>query len=144
MLPIQRVLVAGASGVVGRPLVEHLLNPADSARGDKPSPANKYEVYAITSSQANAAQFNRPGAHPLVVDVLDRERVFKAVREVRPHVVVDCLSRLPRKPLFSSSAMKRAAERDLNVRLVGGGNLLEAAIEAGVKRLVPVKRGGEL
>ncbi|MFE6458648.1 NAD-dependent epimerase/dehydratase family protein [Streptomyces cinereoruber] len=96
-----RVLVAGATGAVGRQLVPRL-----EAAG--------HEVVGIS----------RRGPRP--VDVLDAEAVRRAVAEAAPDAVVHQLTDL-------GGADGAANNR---VRVEGTRNLVDAAREAGVRRIV--------
>ena len=77
-----KVFVAGASGVIGRPLVRELV-------------AAGHEVAGGTSKPENAAGVEAAGAAPVVCDALDAEAVMAAVRDSAPEVVISQLTRLP-------------------------------------------------
>jgi nucleoside-diphosphate-sugar epimerase len=70
-----RVLVAGASGVVGRRLVPQLV-----ARG--------HQVTATTTSAAKVGLLERLGATGVVMDGLDATSVGEAVAAARPDAIV--------------------------------------------------------
>jgi nucleoside-diphosphate-sugar epimerase len=74
-----------------------------------------------------------------VADALDRNAVDAVIRKVRPEVVIDELTSLPKK--YTPEEMKAAAERDRKVRLVGGRNVQEAAIAAGARRYIVQSTG---
>ncbi len=76
-----RVLLAGASGAVGTPLTRQLI-------------AAGHEVVGITRSQANAQRLRTAGAQAVVADVLDRESLLTAVRDVRADAVMHQLTAL--------------------------------------------------
>jgi NAD(P)-dependent dehydrogenase (short-subunit alcohol dehydrogenase family) len=87
-----RVLVAGAAGVIGRPLAGVL-----AAAG--------HEVTASTRSEGRQEQLRAAGAEPVTCDALDAVALEKAVGSVRPEVVVNPADRLaaadqpaPRRP----------------------------------------------
>ncbi|MFF3328638.1 NAD-dependent epimerase/dehydratase family protein [Streptomyces sp. NPDC002888] len=110
-----RVLVAGATGVVGRPLVGAL-----RARG--------HEVSALVREESRA-----PEADEVVVaDALDREAVLAAVTTARPEVVVHQLSALRLLRDDPPEAFARTAR----LRTEGTAHLVEAARAAGARRLV--------
>jgi nucleoside-diphosphate-sugar epimerase len=79
-----RVLVAGAAGVIGRPLAGLL-----AAAG--------HEVTALTRSRARQEQLRAAGAAPVTCDALDAAAPGKAVGAARPEVVVNQLTALPRR-----------------------------------------------
>ncbi|MEU5610617.1 NAD-dependent epimerase/dehydratase family protein [Streptomyces sparsogenes] len=112
-----RVLVAGATGVVGRPLVGAL-----RARG--------HQVSALVREESRA---KAPDADAVVVaDALDRQGLLSAVAALRPEVVVHQMTAL--RLLRDDPAA--AFERTARLRTEGTANLVEAAREAGARRLV--------
>ena len=92
-----RVLVAGATGAIGRPLVAAL-----NAHG--------HAVAGLTRDPKNADLLSRLGAQPLVADVLDRDATAAAVLDARPDVVVEQLTALPRS--YTPEAMRASSGRD--------------------------------
>jgi nucleoside-diphosphate-sugar epimerase len=114
-----RVLIAGATGVIGRPLVAAL-----NARG--------HEVAGLTHDPHNADMLSGLGAQPFVADVLDREATAAAVLDARPDVVVDQLTALPRN--YTPEAMRAAVTATGAVRTVGGDNVYAAGVAAGARR----------
>jgi nucleoside-diphosphate-sugar epimerase len=114
-----RVLIAGASGAIGRPLVRRLR-------------ANRHEVFALTRSPDSAPALKEIGAEAVIADALDAAAVKAAVGRIRPDAVINELTSLPRH--YTPAEMKAAAERDHKVRLEGNINLLAALRDAGVRR----------
>jgi nucleoside-diphosphate-sugar epimerase len=106
-----RVLIAGASGAIGRPLVRRLR-------------AKRHEVFALTRSPSST-QLDETGASPVVADALDAASVKCAVGRIRPDAVINELTSLPRR--YTPSEMKAATERDRKVRVEGNINLLAAS-----------------
>jgi nucleoside-diphosphate-sugar epimerase len=115
-----RVFVAGASGAVGRPLVERLL-------------AAGHEVTGMTRSSGSAEAIRATGARAAVVDVFDREALTEAVAEAAPQVVVHELTSLPARFQPRKKDLYDATNR---VRTEGTLNLVDAASEAGARRIV--------
>ncbi|MFC4499347.1 MULTISPECIES: NAD-dependent epimerase/dehydratase family protein [Streptomyces] len=110
-----RILVAGATGVVGHPLVGAL-----RARG--------HRVSALVREESRA-----PDADDIVVaDALDREAVLSAVSAARPEVVVHQLSALR---LLRDDPVEAFAQT-ARLRTEGTAHLVEAARAAGARRLV--------
>lgn len=70
-----KVLVAGATGALGRPLVRQLVE-----RG--------HEVFGMTRSESRAELIRGLGATPVVADALDPVAVARAVGESEPEVIV--------------------------------------------------------
>ncbi|SER66963.1 Nucleoside-diphosphate-sugar epimerase [Streptomyces sp. yr375] len=112
-----RVLVAGATGVIGRPLVGAL-----RARG--------HEVSALVRESSRA---DAPDADGIVVaDALDREALLSAVSAARPEVVVHQMSALRLLRDDPPEAFAQTAR----LRTEGTAHLVEAARAAGARRLV--------
>lgn len=116
-----RVLLAGASGAIGRPLVPLLL-------------AAGHEVVGTTRREDRAAALRAAGAEAIVCDLLDAAQARDAVRHARPEVVVDQLTSLPQED-FDVRRKDIYVAND-RIRREGTGALLAAAIEAGVRRYV--------
>ncbi len=121
-----KVLVAGATGVVGRALIPQLV-----ARG--------HEVVGMTRSAAKQDLVGSLGARSVVADALDREAVALAVATAEPEVIVHQLT------AFSEPANLRAARRPDSsaaftlthrLRTEGTDHLLAAGQAAGVRRVV--------
>ena len=116
-----RVLIAGATGAIGRPLVAAL-----HARG--------HAVVGLTIDAGAAELLIRLGAQPLIVDVLDSDATTAAVLNSRPEVVVEQLTKLPRT--YTPESMRAALTATGAVRTVGGDNVYAAAVAAGARRYV--------
>ena len=104
-----RVFLAGATGVIGRRVVPLLI-------------ADGHQVTAMTRRSTNTVR----GADIVIADVYDRAAVTAAVREAEPDIVMHQLTDL--------SAGDRAANSA--VRETGTRNLVDAALAAGVTRIV--------
>ena len=115
-----KVLIAGATGVIGRQLVPKLI-------------ANGHEVAGTTKTSVKEPMLREMGATPLVVDILDPEAVARAVAEFEPEVIVHEATAL-------SSVDMRHFERSFAVtnrlRTEGTDHLLAAGRAVGVKRFV--------
>ena len=114
-----RILIAGASGAIGRPLVRRLR-------------ANQHQVFALTRAPDSAPALKEIGAEPVIADALDAAAVKAAVGRIRPDAVINQLTSLPRH--YTPAEMKAAAERDRKVRVEGNSNLLAALRDSGVRR----------
>jgi nucleoside-diphosphate-sugar epimerase len=108
-----RILVAGATGAIGRSLLPRLL-----ARGHK-----------VTALVRRPASGLPDGVRPLVADALDAEAVRSAVATARPEAIVHQLSALRGDP---AEALRTTAV----LRRTGTAHLVEAAVAEGVRRLV--------
>src|ERR1043166_4436946 len=113
-----KVFVAGASGAIGRPLVPRLL-------------AAGHEVTGMTRKPERAEQIRAAGAEAVVCDAFDADGLREAVKAAAPEAVVHLLTSLPQKfkPRSDLSPTNK-------VRIEGTRNLVAAAREAGVRRLV--------
>lgn len=102
-----RVVVAGATGVIGRCLVPRL-----SAAG--------HEVTGLSRAEG--------------ADLLDRDAVVRVVAEAEPGAVVHMATAIPAR--INPKAMTRDMELTNRLRTDGTRNLVEAAQAAGVKRII--------
>jgi 2-alkyl-3-oxoalkanoate reductase len=78
-----RILIAGATGAIGRPLVRRLR-------------ANQHEVFALARSPDSVSALKEIGAEAIIADALDATAVKAAVGRVRPDAVINELTSLPR------------------------------------------------
>lgn len=116
-----RVFLAGATGVIGRPLV-----PMLTAAG--------HHVTGMTRSPARAAALSAAGAEPVIADALDRESVQRALAEARPDAVIHQLSSIP--PRINPRTQARDFELNDRLRDEGTRILVDAAQAAGASRIV--------
>jgi nucleoside-diphosphate-sugar epimerase len=86
-----KILVAGATGVIGRRLIPLLV-------------ASGYEVIGTTRTADKSELLQKLGATPQVVDAFDRARLATVVREAHPDVVIQQLT-----DLSAGSSAARAA-----------------------------------
>jgi nucleoside-diphosphate-sugar epimerase len=115
------VFVAGATGVIGLPLLR-LLRDAGHA------------VTGTTRSQAKVGTIEALGARAVVADAFDAGALNAAVLAARPEVVIHQLTDLP----DTLDPAERAAvmARNARLRIEGTRNLMAAAQAAGVRRVV--------
>jgi len=114
-----KVFVAGATGVVGRPLVARLLEAG-------------HEVTGMSRSQTGAETVRAAGAEAVACDVFDGKSLTRAVTDAEPEVVVHELTALPDR----MNVRKPDYEATNRVRREGTRNLLGAAREAGARRFI--------
>jgi nucleoside-diphosphate-sugar epimerase len=112
-----RVLLAGASGAVGTPLTRQLI-------------AAGHEVVGISRSQANAERLRTAGAEAVVADVMDRESLLAAVRDLRADAVMHQLTAL------GTTKMREAMQGTNALRTTGTAHLLAAARAVGAHRFL--------
>jgi len=106
-----RILIAGASGVLGRATLPHL-------RG--------HEVVGLTRTQAKLELVRGLGAEAVLCDVYEREALVAVARGARPEIVVN----------FLTDLSIGSAEANTRIRREGAANLLAAAEAARAARLV--------
>ena len=116
-----KVFVAGATGAIGHPLIKSLTLAG-------------HATFGMVRSQSSSASLSESGAEPIIGDALDAQSVSAAVAKVRPDVIINELTSLPKH--YTPTDMKAAAERDAHVRLEGNKNLIAAAQQTGVRRFL--------
>lgn len=120
-----RVLVAGATGAMGKQLVPRLVGAG-------------HEVVAMTRSESSRVRLSELGAVPAVADALDRRQVEAVVREARPDVIVHQLTAIGG---IDTRHFERSFAATDRLRIEGTDNLLAAARAAGVRRFVAQSNG---
>jgi len=96
-----KILIAGGTGAVGRPLVAELL-------------AKGHNVVALTRSAEKAQALAEQGVEPAIVDVFDAERVKAVVHRAQPEVVIEQLTALPKT--YTPESMSAAAAFNHRIR----------------------------
>lgn len=114
-----KVFVAGGTGAIGRPLIGGLL-------------AKGHTVVALTRSTERASSLLKQGVEPVIADVLDPDATKAAVGRVRPEVVIEQLTSLPKT--YTRESLKASSANNNRLRLAGGANVFAAAQAAGVRR----------
>jgi nucleoside-diphosphate-sugar epimerase len=122
-----RVLVAGATGVVGRQLVPQLI-------------AAGYQVTATTRSADKAAGLRAAGADAAVVDGLDSIAVGQTVARAEPEIVIHQMTALAGN--FDLRHIERTFAMTNKLRTAGIDNLLAAAQAAGARRVIAQSYSG--
>jgi nucleoside-diphosphate-sugar epimerase len=116
-----RIFLAGAAGAIGKRLVPLLLEAG-------------YHVVGTTRSPSKAETLQAAGVEPVVVDAFNASALARAVALARPDVVVHQLTDLP--PGLAPDRMAEGIRRTARMRSEGTRNLVAAALEAGVPRLI--------
>jgi nucleoside-diphosphate-sugar epimerase len=106
-----RILVAGATGVLGRATLPHL---------------KRHDVLGLTRAREKLPLLRALGAEGVVCDVYDSGELIRLAQERRPQVVVNFVTDL-------SAGISEANNR---ARREGGKNLVSAAEAAGSRRLI--------
>ncbi len=115
-----RVLVAGATGAIGKQLVPRLV-------------AAGHEVHGMTRSEGNRAMLHGLGAVPVVADALDPDQVADGVARARPDVIVHELTAIG---ALDTRHFDRSFAPTNRLRTDGTDHLLSAGQAVGVKRFV--------
>jgi nucleoside-diphosphate-sugar epimerase len=114
-----KVLVAGATGVLGRPTIRQLV-------------AGGHEVFGLTRSRSKGPLVAALGATPVYGDVLDRTATDEAVAQTQPDGVVQLLNALPKRGPLRAKELDGTNE----LRVTGTRHLLGAAVTRGARRFV--------
>ena len=122
-----RVLVAGATGAVGRQLVPQLI-------------AAGHQVSATTRSEAKTASLRAAGAEPYVVDGMDGTAVGETVARAEPEVIIHEMTAIP--PSFNMRHFDRSFAVTNELRTTGIDHLLAAASAQGVRRVIAQSYAG--
>jgi nucleoside-diphosphate-sugar epimerase len=113
-----KVIVAGATGAIGRPLVGLLLEGG-------------HEVVGIARTRTGAAALRAAGAGAVVADALNRDALLAAIGDQDADAVINELTSLTKAP--GRYADMEATNR---LRVDGSANLLEVARRVGAKRFL--------
>lgn len=113
-----RVLLAGASGAIGTPLIRALT-------------ANGHEVIGLGHTPASGDRLRSLGVEPVIADVLDQDALLAALERVRADAVINELTALKKTPM-----RHRDLQQTDTLRVRGTTNLLAAARAIGARRFV--------
>lgn len=116
-----KVFVAGATGVVGAPLVRMLVEAG-------------HEVVGTTRTAAKVEAIRAMGAEGVVMEGLDAEGVRRAILEARPEIVVHQMTDLT--GFTDVRRFEQAFAGTNRLRIEGTEHLLAAAREAKARRFV--------
>lgn len=116
-----RILVAGATGVLGRVLVPRLV-------------AGGHDVAGMTRSEAKRDLVSKLGAQPVVADALDPRAVAQAVAEAEPEVIVHQLTALAGG--IGTRKIEQSFALTNRLRSEGTDHLLAAGRAIGTRRFV--------
>ena len=116
-----RVMIVGATGAVGTPLVRQLREAG-------------HEVIGTSRSQERAQQLSTLGARPIVLNALDAQAVHTSVAATRPEAIIYQATGLAGVRILRSLDRPFAATNRL--RTEGLDNVVAAAQKVGVQRIV--------
>lgn len=114
-----RILLAGATGVIGIRLLPLLVEAG-------------HEVAGLTRSPGKADTLRAVGARPLVLDVYDAAALTEASVAFAPDLVMHQLTDLP----DDIADLASSGEANARIRTEGTANLLDAAKAAGAQRFL--------
>jgi UDP-glucose 4-epimerase len=124
-----RALVTGGAGFIGSNLVDALLN-----RGDEVTVIDDFSSGRRENLRAALAR----GAGLEEADIRDAERVRRAFAAARPDIVFHLAAQIDVRKSIEDPAF------DAGVNVVGTINVLEAARQTAVKRVVNTSTGGAI
>ncbi|KRE22876.1 NAD(P)-dependent oxidoreductase [Agromyces sp. Soil535] len=113
-----KVLIAGATGTLGMPIVRQLIDAG-------------HAVVGISRTAEGAERLRRVGASAIVADVMDRDRLLRAADGVEADAVLHELTALKKAPAGHGAMAATDA-----LRVEGTTNLLDVAREVGAGRFV--------
>jgi nucleoside-diphosphate-sugar epimerase len=116
-----RVLVAGATGVIGSRLA-----PLLTAVG--------HDVVGLARSRGRTKELERAGVEVVVADALDPSGLRQAVRRAAPDAVVHLLTAIPAE--INPKKMARDFAITDRLRTEGTRNMIDAARDAGATRFI--------
>lgn len=116
-----RILVAGATGAVGVPLIARLVGAGHS-------------VVGLTHSEGKRGLVREMGAEPIVADGLDGQAIRAAVLSARPEVIIHEMTAL--RGESDLRHFDRAFALSNRLRTEGVNHLLTAAAEAVTRRFI--------
>ena len=108
-----KVFVAGATGVIGRAIVPRLIKAG-------------HDVVGMSNDVSRSGLLRALGAQPVVVDVFDRVALTAALQREHPDALIHELTSLGKGDYDANN----------RVRKLGTRNLIDAAVTAGVERVV--------
>lgn len=117
----KKIFLAGATGAIGQVLSPLLI-------------ANGWDVYGTTRSNEKVALLEKMGVKPVVVDVYDAQRLKDILADIQPEVVIHQLTDLPYA--LNEKEMTAALVSNARLRTEGTKNLVDAAVNAGCKRII--------
>ena len=116
-----RIFVAGATGVIGRPLLGCLV-------------AEGHQVVAMTRSRKRAGALQAAGVEAVVCDAFDETALRDALRASRPAIVINQLTNIPRR--INPRRVMRDLARTNKLRAEVTPVLVGAAAAAGARRFI--------
>ena len=117
----KKIFLAGATGAIGQILSKLLV-------------AKGWNVYGTTRSREKIATLEKLGVKPVIVDVYDATHLKDIIADIKPDVVIHQLTDLPYA--LDADKMTAALVSNARLRTEGTKNLVDAAVNAGCKRII--------
>jgi nucleoside-diphosphate-sugar epimerase len=114
------IFLAGASGAIGRRLSLLLLEAG-------------FRVVGTTRSGTGAAELEKLGVEPVILDIFDEPAVIHAVVAARPEIIINQLTALS---ALKTGAVAEALSANARIRSEGTPILVRAGALCGVRRLI--------
>src|SRR5690349_19616886 len=89
-----KILLAGATGAVGRILLPLLVQA-------------EHEVVGTTRRAAKLDEIAALGGQPIILDVMNRKSTFAVLEQTRPDVVIHQLTDLGERDFTANAALRR-------------------------------------
>jgi nucleoside-diphosphate-sugar epimerase len=116
-----RILLAGASGAIGRTLIPLLVE-------------QQHEVFGLFRNPTHRDLVQSLGANPVIADVFDGQAIAARFDEIRPQAVIHQLTAIPQR--IDLRHLGRDFELTNRLRTEGTRNLASAAVRVGVERFL--------
>jgi nucleoside-diphosphate-sugar epimerase len=119
-----RVFLAGATGVIGRPLIPQLLDAG-------------HEVTCLARTSERSRALEAQGVETAVADAFDGGAIHEAVVAARPEVLIHQLTALPKDmSMRNMRGYTKQVEPTNRLRVETTPHFLAAAREAGARRVI--------
>jgi nucleoside-diphosphate-sugar epimerase len=116
-----KIFLAGATGAIGRRLIPLLIGAGHFVSG-------------TTRDADRVPALKRTGAQAIVLDVFNQRALHDAVTRVKPDVVINQLTNLPK--VFDPALLAEMLPENSRLRVEGTRNLASAARVAGARRFI--------
>jgi nucleoside-diphosphate-sugar epimerase len=116
-----KIFLAGATGTIGRRLIPLLIGAGHFVSG-------------TTRDADKVPALKRTGAQAIVLDVFNQRALHDAVMRVKPDVVINQLTNLPK--VFDPAQLAEMLPENSRLRVEGTRNLASAARVAGARRFI--------
>lgn len=109
----KKIFIAGATGLIGYPLCERLVQM-------------DYEVAGLTTSETGKQRLADIGVKGYVGNILDKQQVMQAISDFQPDIVINQITDLKKVNMQDNA----------KVRIEGTKNLVDAALQNNVSKMI--------